>query len=138
MAEEQSRNQGNNQEQDLNQLLKVRREKLANLQEAGKDPFAITKYTVTHHTTEARDHFDELEIVPPKDEEGRNMEVPLSDIPEGKLISMAGRMMLKRVMGKASFANIRDLKGDMQIYVTRACEYEGTKFVDNFETISSV
>ena len=81
-----------------NQLLKIRREKLLALQESGKDPFVITKYDVTHHTDEVRDGFEAL---------------------EGKDVSIAGRMMFKRVMGKASFANLRDKNGDMQIYVTR-------------------
>ncbi|MGN1145216.1 MAG: lysine--tRNA ligase, partial [Acetatifactor sp.] len=70
------------QEQDINQLLKVRREKLANLQEAGKDPFQITKYDVTHHSTDIKNHFEEM---------------------EGKTVRIAGRIMSKRVMGKASF-----------------------------------
>ena len=90
--------QKNVQEQDINQLLKVRREKLAQLQEAGKDPFQITKYDVTHHSTEIKDHFDEL---------------------EGKEVTIAGRMMSKRVMGKASFCNVQDLKGNIQSYVAR-------------------
>ena len=90
--------QKNVQEQDINQLLKVRREKLVQLQEAGKDPFEITKYDVTHHSTEIKDHFEEL---------------------EGKEVSIAGRMMSKRVMGKASFCNVQDLKGNIQSYVAR-------------------
>ena len=97
----QQNNQKNNQqpkEQDLNQLLKVRREKLANLQEAGKDPFVITKYDVTNHSQEIKDDFDSL---------------------EGKCVSIAGRIMSKRVMGKASFCNIQDLKGNIQSYVAR-------------------
>ncbi|MBQ3515415.1 MAG: lysine--tRNA ligase [Lachnospiraceae bacterium] len=97
----QQNNQKNNQqpkEQDLNQLLKVRREKLANLQEAGKDPFVITKYDVTNHSQEIKDGFDSL---------------------EGKNVSIAGRIMSKRVMGKASFCNIQDLKGNIQSYVAR-------------------
>ena len=97
----QQNNQQNNQqpkEQDLNQLLKVRREKLANLQEAGKDPFVITKYDVTNHSQEIKDNFDSL---------------------EGKNVSIAGRVMSKRVMGKASFCNIQDLKGNIQSYVAR-------------------
>ena len=97
----QQNNQQNNQqpkEQDLNQLLKVRREKLANLQEAGKDPFVITKYDVTNHSQEIKDDFDSL---------------------EGKSVSIAGRIMSKRVMGKASFCNIQDLKGNIQSYVAR-------------------
>ncbi len=83
---------------DINQLLKVRREKLANLQEAGKDPFQITKCDVTHHSIEIKDHYDEL---------------------EGQTVTVAGRMMFKRVMGKASFCNLRDLQGDIQAYVAR-------------------
>lgn len=85
-------------QQDINQLLKVRREKLAALQEAGRDPFRITKYEVTHHSQEIRDRFDEL---------------------EGKTVSIAGRVMSKRVMGKASFCNVQDLQGDIQVYVAR-------------------
>lgn len=93
MAEEQRQ-----QEQDINQLLKVRRQKLSDLQEAGKDPFQITKYDVTHHSLEIKDHFDTL---------------------EGKTVSIAGRVMSKRVMGKASFCNVQDLQGDIQVYVAR-------------------
>lgn len=89
---------GQNQEQDLNQLLKVRREKLAQLQADGKDPFQITKYDVTAHTADVRDKYEEL---------------------EGKQVSIAGRLMSKRVMGKASFCNIQDLKGSIQSYVAR-------------------
>ncbi len=85
-------------QQDMNQLLKVRREKLSALQEAGKDPFQITKYDVTHHSQEIRDGFDAL---------------------EGKKVSIAGRIMSKRVMGKASFCNVQDLQGDIQSYVAR-------------------
>ena len=84
--------------EDINQLLKVRREKLANLQEAGKDPFRITKCDVTHHSIEIKDHYDDL---------------------EGQTVTVAGRMMFKRVMGKASFCNLRDLQGDIQAYVAR-------------------
>ena len=90
--------QKNGQEQDLNQLRKVRREKLAELQQSGKDPFVITKYDQTHHSQEIKDNFDEL---------------------EGKQVSIAGRMMSKRVMGKASFCNVQDLKGNIQSYVAR-------------------
>ena len=96
MAEVQ--NQGKEQVQDIHQLLKVRREKLAALQEAGRDPFQITKYEVTHHSQEIKDHFDEL---------------------EGKEVSVAGRIMSKRVMGKASFCNVQDLQGNIQSYVAR-------------------
>ncbi len=90
----------NNQpvEQDLNQILKARREKLAALQEAGKDPFVITKFDQTHHSQEIKDNYDEL---------------------EGKVVTIAGRMMFKRVMGKASFCNIQDLQGNIQSYVAR-------------------
>lgn len=97
MAQE-NNNQNKNQQQDINQLLKVRREKLAALQEAGKDPFQITKFDVTHHSQEVKDNFDAL---------------------EGTRVTIAGRMMFKRIMGKASFCNIQDLKGDIQCYVAR-------------------
>ena len=93
-----SQEQKNVQEPDLNQLRKVRREKLAELQQNGKDPFQITKYDQTHHSQEIKDNYDEL---------------------EGKQVSVAGRMMSKRVMGKASFCNIQDLKGNIQSYVAR-------------------
>ena len=86
------------QEQDLNQILKARREKLAALQEAGKDPFIITKFDQTHHSQEIKDNYDAL---------------------EGKTVTIAGRMMFKRVMGKASFCNIQDLQGNIQSYVAR-------------------
>ena len=90
--------QKNAQAQDTNQLLQIRREKLAELQGNGQDPFLITKYDVTHHSQDIKDQFEEL---------------------EGKTVSMAGRMMSKRVMGKASFCNIQDLKGNIQSYVAR-------------------
>ena len=90
--------QKNAQEQDLNQLRKVRREKLADLQENGKNPFLITKYDVTHHSMEIKDNFEEM---------------------EGKDVSIAGRIMSKRVMGKASFCNVQDLQGNIQSYVAR-------------------
>lgn len=86
------------QEQDINQLLKVRREKLSDLKERGRDPFLITKYDVTHHSKEITDWFDTL---------------------EGQMVSIAGRMMAKRVMGKASFCHIQDLQGKIQSYVAR-------------------
>ena len=92
--------QNNTQEPDLNQLRKVRREKLAELQANGKDPFVITKYDQTHHSQEIKDNFEEL---------------------EGKTVSIAGRMMSKRVMGKASFCNVQDLQGNIQSYVARDC-----------------
>ena len=95
MAEQ---NQKKQQEPDLNQLLKVRREKLAELQAAGKDPFQITKYDVTVHSTDVKEDYSQW---------------------EGKEVSIAGRMMSKRVMGKASFCNLQDLKGDIQCYVAR-------------------
>ena len=104
MADTQKRNEQNNtmqngqQEQDIHQLLKVKREKLAVLQAAGKDPFQITKYNATHHSMEVKNNFDEL---------------------EGKVVSIAGRIMQKRVMGKASFCNVQDLQGNIQSYVAR-------------------
>ncbi len=84
--------------EDINQLLKVRREKLANLREAGKDPFVITKCDVTHHSMEIKNNYDTM---------------------EGQTVTVAGRMMFKRVMGKASFCNVRDVQGDIQAYVAR-------------------
>ncbi len=96
MAEE--KQQGQTKGQDINQLLKVRREKLTELQKEGKDPFQITKYNVTHHSMKIKEHFDTL---------------------ESQEVSIAGRMMFKRVMGKASFCNIQDLQGNIQAYVAR-------------------
>ena len=98
MAEQQNVKQQNAKEPDLNQLLKVRREKLAELQAAGKDPFQITKYDVTAHSEDVKADYAEW---------------------EGKEVSIAGRMMSKRVMGKASFCNVQDLKGNIQCYVAR-------------------
>ena len=98
MAEQGNQKKGNGQEQDLNQLLKVRREKLAELQANGKDPFQITKYDVTVHSTDVKEQYAEY---------------------EGNEASIAGRMMSKRVMGKASFCNVQDLKGNIQCYVCR-------------------
>ena len=98
MAEAQNSNTAESKTQDLNQVLKVRREKLAALQEAGKDPFVRVKYDVTAHSADVKERFDEL---------------------EGQTVSVAGRMMFKRVMGKASFCNVQDLKGNIQIYVAR-------------------
>ena len=95
MAESQN---GAVQEQDINQLLQIRREKLTNLQEAGKNPFVITKYDVTHHSTDIKENFEEL---------------------EEKTVRIAGRLMSKRVMGKASFCNVQDLPGNIQVYVAR-------------------
>ncbi|BCN29751.1 lysine--tRNA ligase [Anaeromicropila herbilytica] len=85
-------------EQDLNELLKVRRTKLADLQENGKDPFQVTKYDVTHHSTVIKEQFEDL---------------------DGKTVRVAGRIMSKRIMGKASFCNIQDLPGNIQSYVAR-------------------
>ncbi|MFT4106347.1 MAG: lysine--tRNA ligase [Lacrimispora sp.] len=96
MAENQNQNQV--MEEDLNHLLKVRREKLAELQEGGKDPFKITKYDVSAHSSDVKEHYEEW---------------------EGKEVSIAGRLMSKRVMGKASFCNVQDLKGSIQSYVAR-------------------
>ena len=90
--------QKNQKTQDVNQLLKIRRDKLAELQADGKDPFRITKFDVTHHSQEVKDQFEDL---------------------EGKSVVLAGRMMSKRVMGKASFCNIQDLQGNIQSYVAR-------------------
>ena len=141
MAENKNNNE---QQQDLGQLLKVRREKLANLQEAGADPFEITKYDQTHHTDEAKSIYEAYEAetlkdyvepqLPAEPEEGADNEVvaayrqakkeaynarrEILDANAPK-VSVAGRMMFKRVMGKASFANIRDLKGDVQVYVSK-------------------
>ena len=88
----------NTQNTDVNEQIRNRMEKLKVLQENGKDPFEITKYEVTHHTQDIKDNFDEL---------------------EGKEVSVAGRLIQKRVMGKASFCNIADLKGNIQLYVAR-------------------
>ena len=93
-----TRQQNNVQEQDVNQLRKVRREKLAELQTNGKDPFKITKYDVTCHAADIKDHYEEM---------------------EGKHVSVAGRVMQKRVMGKASFCNVLDQSGNIQSYVAR-------------------
>ena len=119
MAENQQNNQKNQKTEDINQLKKVRREKLADLQANGKDPFQIVKYDQTHHAQEIRDRFEELEVVPQTDAEGKQITPELSDIPAEKLVSLAGRMMSKRVMGKASFANLQDKSGRMQLYVSR-------------------
>lgn len=94
----QPQNNNGNKEQDLGQLLKIRREKLAALQEAGKDPFKITKFDVTAHSGDVKENYGQM---------------------EGKTVSLAGRIMQKRVMGKASFCNIQDLKGNIQSYVAR-------------------
>ena len=105
--------QKNVQEPDINQLRKVRREKLADLQENGKDPFQITKYNPDAHSQFIKDHFEEL---------------------EGKKVSIAGRIMSKRVMGKASFCHVQDLEGTIQSYVARDCvgeeEYKEFKKMD--------
>lgn len=98
MAEQQNQNQNQVVEEDLNHLLKVRREKLAELQETGKDPFKVTKYDVTVHSSEIKENYE---------------------VWEGKEVSIAGRLMSKRVMGKASFCNVQDLKGNIQSYVAR-------------------
>jgi lysyl-tRNA synthetase class 2 len=98
VAEQQNQNQNQNMEEDLNHLLKVRREKLAELQESGKDPFKVTKYDVNVHSSEIKEHYE---------------------VWEGKEVSIAGRLMSKRVMGKASFCNVQDLKGNIQSYVAR-------------------
>ncbi len=124
------------QVQDTNNLLQIRRDKLKQLQEAGRDPFLITKYDQTHHTADARSLYEELEAELLKDrtpvntdglDEQQAKEAVNADYNERRSImdaqpvnvSIAGRMMFKRVMGKASFCNIRDLKGDIQVYVSR-------------------
>ena len=105
--------QNNGQEQDINHLRQVRRDKLAELQANGQDPFQITKFDVTHHSKEVKEHFDEL---------------------EGKQVVLAGRIMSKRIMGKASFCNILDLQGNIQSYVARDSigedEYKAFKKMD--------
>ena len=129
-------NNANQGQQDVNQLLQVRREKLANLQAAGQDPFQITKYDVTHHTSDVKEvytaHEEKLlagRVAPSTEglEETDAREVVKQEYEARRAImdaspievSIAGRMMFKRVMGKASFANIQDLKGSIQIYVAR-------------------
>ncbi len=129
-------NNQNTQQQDINQLLKVRREKLATLQESGRDPFVITKFDQTHHSLEVKSLYEEheaklLEGRQSPDTEGMDeqqaREVLKADYNERRAImdaqpiqvTIAGRMMFKRVMGKASFCNIQDLKGNIQIYVAR-------------------
>ncbi len=135
MAEQKGQNNQPKQ-QDVNQLLKVRREKLADLQTAGKDPFVITKYDVTHHSSEVKELYNahEAELLAGRQapvveglEEEQKKEVLNQDYNERRAImdaspisvSIAGRMMFKRVMGKASFCNIQDLKGNIQVYVAR-------------------
>ena len=93
------------QEQDVNQLRQVRREKLADLQASGNDPFVITKYDVTHHSMDIKDHFEEM---------------------EGKDVAIAGRIMSKRVMGKASFCNVQDLQGNIQVLCRKRCNRRGS------------
>ena len=134
MAEQKGQNQP--KQQDVNQLLQIRREKLADLQAAGKDPFEITKYDVTHHSTDVKELYNahEAELLagrqaPEVDglDEAQKREVLNNDYNERRAImdaspihvSIAGRMMFKRVMGKASFCNIQDLKGNIQVYVAR-------------------
>jgi len=136
VAEKNNQNNNQSKPQDLNQLLKVRREKLANLQEAGKDPFQITKYDQTHHTDEVRSLYEAHEAKLLANWEYPNVEgmseeeakaAKDADYNERRAImdadpinvSIAGRMMFKRVMGKASFANIQDINGKIQVYVAR-------------------
>ena len=114
MAEQtNTKNNAQAPEQNLNELLKIRREKLFELQAAGEDPFEIRKYDQTHHSADIKEGFDSL---------------------EGQTVSIAGRMMSKRVMGKASFCNVQDLKGGIQCYVARDCigedEYKKFKKLD--------
>ena len=100
MAEQNAQNQNgqNVQEQDIGQLLQVRRDKLKALQDAGKDPFQIVKYDVTAHSGDIKDNYESF---------------------EGKTVRIAGRIMSKRIMGKASFCNVQDIKGNIQSYVAR-------------------
>ena len=109
----QTNNQNNAAQQDVNELRQIRFDKLKELQDAGNDPFVITKYDVSHHSTDVKENFDSL---------------------EGKTVTVAGRLMSKRVMGKASFCNIQDLKGNIQSYVARDCigeeEYKAFKKMD--------
>ena len=109
----QTNNQNNAAQQDVNELRQIRFDKLKELQDAGNDPFVITKYDVSHHSTDIKENFDSL---------------------EGKTVTVAGRLMSKRVMGKASFCNIQDLKGNIQSYVARDCigeeEYKSFKKMD--------
>ena len=136
MAENNNKNNQGEKEQDINQLLKVRREKLANLQEAGKDPFVITKYDQTHHAVEARELYIAHESELLKDRAELNVEgfseedakaAKNADYNERRAImdaspikvSIAGRLMSKRVMGKASFGNVQDKSGNIQIYVSK-------------------
>ncbi|WP_027218895.1 lysine--tRNA ligase [Butyrivibrio fibrisolvens] len=107
------------EEQDVGRLRQVRRDKLKELQDAGKDPFQIVKYDQTHHTQEIRDNVEKLETVLEVGEDGKTITPSREDIPAEKLVSIAGRMMSKRVMGKASFCNIQDRDGRMQVYVSR-------------------
>ena len=123
------------QEPDLNQILKNKREKLANLQAAGKDPFIITKYDQTDHTADAKAAYEELEgklladhksiVIDESLPEEEKRALAKQDYEQKRAVmdaspinvSIAGRIMLKRVMGKASFINVKDLTGDCQIYV---------------------
>ena len=131
-----AKQQNNGQEQDVNQLRKVRREKLADLQQNGKDPFQITKFNQTHHSLEVKSLYEAHEAELLKDhqtpdvegmDEEQAKEVLKKDYEERRSImdanpihvSIAGRMMFKRVMGKASFCNIQDLQGSIQVYVAR-------------------
>ena len=103
MAEQNNQQKKGGQQQDANQLIQVRYDKLHELQANGKNPFEITKYDVTHHSTDIKDNFESL---------------------EGQEVTVAGRMMFKRVMGKASFCNIQDLQGNIQVYISNAVEKE--------------
>ena len=122
MAENENvKNNNQKPEQNMNELLRIRREKLAELQASGNDPFEVTKYDQTHHSTDIKDNFEEM---------------------EGKTVSIAGRMMSKRVMGKASFCSVQDLKGSIQCYVARDSlgedEYKGFKKLDIGDIIGVV
>ena len=137
MVKDMAKNEQNiEQQQDIGQLLKVRREKLAALQEAGRDPFVITKYDQTHHSTDAKAEYEELEAKllagrQPVDTDGLDeaaaREAKKADYNERRAImdaspinvSIAGRIMSKRIMGKAAFCNVQDKPGNIQAYVAR-------------------
>ena len=148
-----AKQQNNGQEQDVNQLRKVRRDKLAELQQNGKDPFKITKFDQTHHSLEVKSLYEAHEAELLKDhhtpdvegmDEEQAKEVLKKDYEERRSImdanpihvAIAGRMMFKRVMGKASFCNIQDLQGSIQVYVAR--DAIGTESYADSNVLTSV
>ncbi|MCR5094331.1 MAG: lysine--tRNA ligase [Lachnospiraceae bacterium] len=118
MAKNDSQN-SNPPQENIGRLVQVRMDKLKELQSAGKDPFEIVRFDQSHHSSDVRGKFDELEIVLSTDAEGKTQHPAWEEIPAEKRISVAGRMMSKRVMGKASFCHVQDLEGQLQCYVTR-------------------